>query len=138
MFMQVLVGMDACIKSPKNKSNLIREGDPGFPCNCGGSFCLSNPVRHMPCRVELSWCVCPMHCTLKKQPSCLRGQTTTFFFCGFHSEGPFRKIRSKFFYFIGFVCRTETMHRFLLSCSCKFPNYFAFTLGCYLLMLFLV
>jgi len=40
--------------------------------------------------------------------------------------------------FIGFVCRTETMHRFLCSCSCKFPNYFAFTLGCYLFLLFLV
>jgi hypothetical protein len=31
---------------------------------------------------------------------------------------------------IGFVCRTETMHRFLYSSSCNFSNYFTFTLGC--------
>jgi len=30
------------------------------------------------------------------------------------------------------------MHRFLCSRSCKFPNYFTFTLGCHLFLLFLV
>jgi len=30
------------------------------------------------------------------------------------------------------------MHRFLCSCSYKFPNYFTFTLGCYLFLIFLV
>jgi len=30
------------------------------------------------------------------------------------------------------------MHQFLCFCSCKIPNYFAFTLGCYLFWLFLV
>jgi len=36
------------------------------------------------------------------------------------------------------VCRTETMHRFLCFYFCKFSNYFAVTLGCYLFLLFLV
>jgi len=30
------------------------------------------------------------------------------------------------------------MHRFLCSCSCKFPNYFAFIRRCYLFLLYLV
>jgi len=34
--------------------------------------------------------------------------------------------------FVDSVYRTETIHWFLCSCSCKFPNYFAFTLECYL------
>ena len=39
--------------------------------------------------------------------------------------------------FIGSVCRIETMHR-LLCFKSKFPNHFAFTLGHYLFLLFLV
>ena len=40
-------------------------------------------------------------------------------------------------WFVGFVCRTETMHQ-LLCFKSKFPNHFVFTLGRYLLLLFLV
>ena len=40
-------------------------------------------------------------------------------------------------WFIGFVCRTETMHQ-LLYFKSKFPNHFAFTLGRYLILLLLV
>ena len=39
--------------------------------------------------------------------------------------------------FIGSVCRTETMHQ-LLRFKSRFPNHFAFTLGRYLFLLFLV
>ena len=39
--------------------------------------------------------------------------------------------------FIGFVCRTKTMHR-LFCFKSKFPNHFAFILGRYLFLLFLV
>ena len=39
--------------------------------------------------------------------------------------------------FIGSVCRTETMHQ-LLRFKSKFPNHFAFTLGRYLFLLFLI
>jgi len=46
--------------------------------------------------------------------------------------------RTCFHTFVGSVCRIDTMHRFLCSCSCKFPNYFVFTHGCYLFLLFLV
>ena len=41
------------------------------------------------------------------------------------------------FEFVGAVCRTETMHQ-LLCFKSKFPNHFAFTLGCYLFLLFWV
>jgi len=50
----------------------------------------------------------------------------------------YSSIASSTAYFVGFVCRTETMHQFLCFCSCKFPNYFTFTLECYLFMLLLV
>jgi hypothetical protein len=39
--------------------------------------------------------------------------------------------------FIGFVCRTETMHQ-LLCFKSEFSDHFAFTLGRFLFMLFLV
>ena len=39
--------------------------------------------------------------------------------------------------YIGFICRTKTMLQLLCSKS-KFPNHFAFTLGCYLVLLFFV
>ena len=44
---------------------------------------------------------------------------------------------SKVIEFLGSVCRTETMHQ-LLRFKSKFPNHFAFTLGCCLFLLFLV
>jgi len=71
-----------------------------------------------------------------------------------HKKSPFPKyvakfpidpnniLRQKMFIkdsdFIDSVCRTKTIHRFLYSYFFKFRNYFAFTLGCYLFLLFLV
>jgi len=42
-----------------------------------------------------------------------------------------------YFLFVGYVCRTKTMHQ-LLYFKSKFPNYFVFTLGRYSFRLFLV
>ena len=50
---------------------------------------------------------------------------------------PMRKLMWRKKTYVGFVCRTKTMHR-LLCFKSKFPNHFAFTLGSYLFLLFLV
>ena len=52
-------------------------------------------------------------------------------------KGQPKELKSGQMHFIGSVCRTVAMHQ-LLRFKSKFPNHFAFTLGLYLFLLFLV
>jgi len=75
-------------------------------------------------------------------PVSLRMNVVYSYSCNFHKKRQTEPHGSTVFLFsllflyyflFCWFCRTKTMHQCFSSCSCKFPNYFAFTLGCMLL-----